>query len=59
MNPRWLWRMSRWARNPPSEKRVKLFLTVLVLCLALFAVEYFFGAPGWMQDFRSQSKIRP
>ncbi len=59
MNPRWLWRMSRWARNPPSEKRVKMVLAVIALCLALFAYEYFFGAPEWMTEFKSRGKTRP
>lgn len=59
MNPRWLWRMSRWARNPPSENRVKLFFAVLAICLALFAYEYFIGVPEWMTEFKTRAKMRP
>jgi len=47
MNLRPFLRMSKWARNPPGEKRVKLVLAVIVLCLALFAIERFIGWPNW------------
>ncbi|SMR71930.1 hypothetical protein SAMN04488030_1270 [Aliiroseovarius halocynthiae] len=49
MDPRWLLRMSKWARNPPSARRVILGIVVLAICLALFAYEYFIGAPDWME----------
>ena len=45
MNPIWFVRMARWARNPPSPGRVKLVLGVIVVCLALVAVERFVGWP--------------
>lgn len=45
MNHRWLFRMARWAQNPPSEKRVKFVFAIIGICLATFAVEYFFGWP--------------
>lgn len=45
MNQRWLFRMARWARNPPSEKRVKFVLSILALCLILAAIEHFVGWP--------------
>lgn len=48
MNPRWLLRMAKWSHRPPSEKRVKLVLGIIVLCLALFAVERYIGWPDWM-----------
>jgi hypothetical protein len=48
MNMRWLLRASRWARNPPGEKRVKLVLAVIALCLLLFGVERFIGWPDWL-----------
>ncbi|WP_212523141.1 hypothetical protein [Actibacterium sp. MT2.3-13A] len=48
MSMRWLLRASRWARNPPSEKRVKLVLGVVALCLLLVALERFFGWPDWL-----------
>ncbi len=59
MTPRWLWRMSRWARNPPSEKRVRLVLAVVALCLALYAIEYFFGTPDWIKNFGARPRFRP
>lgn len=48
MNPRWLFRMARWAHRPPGEARVRLVLGVVALCLLLAAVEYFIGWPDWM-----------
>lgn len=42
---RWLLRMSLWARHPPSEKRVRLVLAVIALCLLLFAIERWVGWP--------------
>ncbi|CUH53544.1 hypothetical protein [Shimia marina] len=45
MNFRHLIRMSRWARNPPSETRVKLVFGVILACLALVAIERFIGWP--------------
>jgi len=48
MTPRWLFRMARWAHNPPSEKRVKLVLGIVAACLVLFGVEYFIGWPDWL-----------
>ena len=41
----WFVRMSRWARNPPSARRVVFVLGVVGICLALFAVERFVGWP--------------
>ena len=45
MNPRWLFRMARWAQNPPSERRVKFVFAIVAVCLCLFAWEYFVGWP--------------
>ena len=59
MNPRWLWRMSKWARNPPSEARVKLFLAILVICIAVGSYEYFWGAPDWMPELKKFPRIKP
>ena len=45
MNPVWFLRMARWAKHPPSARRVKLVLAVLAACLALVAVERLAGWP--------------
>ena len=42
-------RMSKWARKPPSAKRVKLVFAVVAICLVLVAIEKLFGTPDWMQ----------
>lgn len=36
---RWLLRMSRWARNPPSQKRVLTVAVVVAICLAIYGLE--------------------
>ncbi|MEM6375973.1 MAG: hypothetical protein AAF686_07000 [Pseudomonadota bacterium] len=41
--------MKRWAQNPPSERRVIFILSIVGLCLLLFALERFVGLPDWMQ----------
>ncbi len=48
-NPRHFLRMSRLARRPPSEQRVKLVLGVILIVLALWGVERLLGTPDWMQ----------
>jgi len=48
MNPMWLVRASRWARNPPSMRRVLLILGIVAVCLALYGFEQVFGWPEWL-----------
>lgn len=48
MNPRHLLRMSKWARRPPSEARVKLLIGIIVVCLALAGIEWLVGWPDWL-----------
>ncbi|MFY0661014.1 MAG: hypothetical protein JXR15_11005 [Shimia sp.] len=48
MNFRHLLRMSKWARNPPSEARVKLVLGVVVACVVLVLIEKFIGWPDML-----------
>ena len=48
MNLRPFLRMAKWARNPPSEKRVILGLAVLGVCVALVVIERFVGWPDWL-----------
>lgn len=43
----WLIRASRWARNPPSARRVALVLGVIALALALVGLEHFGLWPEW------------
>ena len=48
MKPRQLLRMAKWAKNPPGERRVKLVIGVIVICLVLAGFEYLFGFPDWL-----------
>ena len=52
MNLTWLLRMSRWARHPPSWRRVVLGAAVIGLCLALAGVEWL----GWWPDWATVDK---
>jgi len=45
-------KMSQWARNPPSESRVKLVIGVIVVCLVLVGIEMFIGWPEWAKTER-------
>ncbi|GHC44180.1 hypothetical protein [Neogemmobacter tilapiae] len=48
MNPRWLIKMSRWARNPPSPRQVAFVLGIVAVCVAFGAYEYMFGWPEFL-----------
>ncbi len=49
---RWLMHMSRWARKPPSQRKVLLVIGVIVLCLALYGLEKAGAWPDWAQAER-------
>jgi len=44
---RWLLRMARWARNPPSQKRVLTVVVVVVICLLIVGIERLGLWPDW------------
>ena len=46
-NLNWLIRASRWARHPPSAKRIRLVLAVVGISLALVGLEHFGLWPDW------------
>lgn len=45
----WLLRASRWARNPPRARTVKLVLIVVATALVIAALEWFGLWPQWAQ----------
>jgi len=51
---RWFLRMSRWVRNPPSEKRMWTVAVVIVLCLGIYGIERM----GWWPDWATAQKMR-
>ncbi|MGR1582225.1 hypothetical protein ACSSNL_12250 [Thalassobius sp. S69A] len=51
----WFLRMAKWARHPPSAKRVRLVLGVIALCLILVAIERWIGWP----EALTVQKMRP
>ena len=59
MNQRWLFRMAKWAHRPPSMARVILVLSIVAVCLLVFAIEYFFGWPEWMTIEPGARRNRP
>ena len=54
MNPRWLFRMSRWARNPPSTQRVKLVFAIVAVSLLIVGIEWM----GWWPDWATTQRMR-
>ena len=48
MNPRWLLRMSKWARHPPSMSRVMLVAGVIGLCVVLAGIQWLGYWPEWL-----------
>ncbi len=57
----WLIRASRWARNPPSARMVKLVLAVVALALLVAGLQYMGWWPDWatMERPRGPRLIRP
>lgn len=53
MNMIWLLRMSRWARHPPSLKRVKLVFGIVVIALVIVGIEWM----GWWPEWATAEKI--
>ena len=51
-------RMSRWARNPPSARKVKLVLAVIAVCLVLYGVERWIGWPEALSVERVRAPMR-
>lgn len=43
----WLIRASRWARNPPSARMVKMVLAIIAIGLALVALDHWGLWPEW------------
>jgi len=52
----WLIRAKGWARNPPSEGRVKLVFGVVAICLLIVGIEWLVGMPDWMTLNRLDAK---
>ncbi len=55
MGPHWLLRMSQWARNPPSAKRVKIVFGAILLALLIFGLEHF----GFWPEALTAERMRP
>jgi len=53
MNPNWLLRMSRIARNPPSLRKVILVFGVIALAFVIWGVEWM----GWWPDWATAERI--
>ena len=58
MNLRWMVRAAKWARNPPSEKMVKLVFGIIAAGLVLVGIEYFIGWPDWLTVNDTRGLIR-
>lgn len=53
MNPIWLLRMSKWARNPPSATRVKLVFEIIAVAAAIWGIEWM----GWWPEWATAERI--
>ena len=53
MNPIWLLRMSKWARNPPSAKRVKLVIAIIAVAAVIYGIEWM----GWWPDWATTERV--
>lgn len=47
MNPLWLMRMSRWARQVRSPGQVIAVIAIVIACLAIYGIERYIGWPDW------------
>ena len=47
MNPFWLIRMARWARNPPGGRQVVFLIAVVVICLLIAGLAKLGYWPEW------------
>lgn len=56
MNLTWLMRMSKWARKPPSMGQVKLVLSVVAFCFAIWGIEQLWGWPDFLTV---NGKVKP
>ncbi|SFD75287.1 hypothetical protein SAMN04488523_102278 [Sulfitobacter brevis] len=57
MNPQWLFRMSRWARNPPSMGRVKLVFGVILVAALIWGIDWLGYWPDWARAERIPRKF--
>ncbi|MFY0648277.1 MAG: hypothetical protein ACSHW6_14680 [Sulfitobacter geojensis] len=57
MNPVWLMRMSQWARNPPSAKRVKLVFGIIAIAAVIWGIEWLGYWPEWAKAERIPRKF--
>lgn len=54
---RHLLRMARWAKRPPSQQRVILVISVIVICLVIAGIERWIGFPDWMAVESSRPRV--
>ena len=57
MNPQWLFRMSRWARNPPSMGRVKLVFGAILVAALIWGIDWLGYWPDWARAERIPRKF--
>ena len=53
MNTIWLLRMSKWARHPPSAKRVKLVFAIILAAAVIYGIEWM----GWWPDWATAQRL--
>lgn len=48
MYSNWLLRAVRWAKNPPSPRKVRMALIMLIVLLTIAYLEHVFGWPEFL-----------
>lgn len=54
---KWLMRMTRWARHPPSPGRVALVFAVIALSVGIYGVEMIWGWPEWLTPNSAKMRL--
>lgn len=47
MNWRWIMRAAIWVRRPPSPRKIKFFVGLIVIAITIGLIEYFGYWPEW------------
>lgn len=55
----WLLRASKWVRNPPGARRVRLVLAIVALAVAIVALEKLGWWPEWAKMERDRAPRLP
>ncbi len=58
MNPRWLLRMARWARHPPSQRRFYTVAAAVGIALVIYALDRWDMWPDWATTEKLPTRLK-